>query len=82
MLIKDTVLWAENLFANANLGDQRRTKRLVKLSQQMAANIGSSIVRSSDSQASVEGAYRFIRNDKIIASSIATAGFNALLPAL
>lgn len=82
MLIKDTEQWAENLFANADLGDQRRTKRLVKLSEQMAANIGSSIVQSSDSQASVEGAYRFIRNDKIIASSIATAGFNALLSAL
>jgi hypothetical protein len=30
MLIKDTEEWANNLFHNAELGDERRTKRLIK----------------------------------------------------
>jgi hypothetical protein len=38
----------------------------------MASNSGSSIVKASGSQASIEGAYRFIRNDKIDANDIAS----------
>ncbi|WP_351125408.1 transposase DNA-binding-containing protein, partial [Shewanella sp. T24-MNA-CIBAN-0130] len=66
----------------AELGDVRRTKRLIKISHQMASNIGSYIVNASGSQASIEGAYRFLRNDKVDADNIATAGLNSLLPAL
>ncbi len=40
MLIKDTEEWANNLFGHAKLGDERRTKRLVKLSHLMASNTG------------------------------------------
>jgi hypothetical protein len=82
MLIKDTEKWANNLFGNAELGDKRRSKRLVKLSHLMASNTGSSIVKASGSQAAIEGAYRFIRNDKIEANDIAIAGFFSLLPEL
>lgn len=82
MLIKDTEEWANNLFANADLGDERRTKRLVKLSHLMASNTGSSIVKASGSQASIEGSYRFLRNDKIEAGDIADAAFTSLLPDL
>ena len=82
MLIKDTEEWASNLFSNAKLGDKRRTKRLVKLSHLMASNTGSSIVKAAGTQASVEGAYRFLRNDNIDANDIAIAGFSSLLPAL
>jgi len=46
MLIKDTKEWANHLFKGAELGDERRTKRLVKISHQMASNTGSSIVNS------------------------------------
>ncbi|HEB57025.1 MAG TPA: hypothetical protein ENI98_12135 [Gammaproteobacteria bacterium] len=37
MFIKDTKQWAKEIFGNADLGDNRRTERLVKLSAQMAA---------------------------------------------
>lgn len=70
------------MFKHAELGDERRTKRLVKISHQMASNTGSSIVKASGSQASIEGAYRFLRNDKVDADNIATAGLNSLLPAI
>ena len=82
MLIKNTEEWANHLFKNANLGDERRTKRLVKISHLMASNSGSSIVKASGSPASIEGAYRFLRNDKIKADDIACAGFSSLLPDL
>jgi len=51
MLIKNTEEWANNLFKNADLGDERRTKRLVKLNHLMASNTGSSIVKAIGSQA-------------------------------
>lgn len=82
MLIKDTEEWASNLFGHAKLGDQRRTKRLVKLSHLMASNTGSSIVKAAGTQASIKGAYRFLRNDNIDANDIANAGFSSLLPEL
>ncbi|MBE0457791.1 IS4/Tn5 family transposase DNA-binding protein [Pseudoalteromonas prydzensis] len=82
MLIKDTEEWANNLFEHAELGDERRTKRLIKISHQMASNSSCSIVKASSSQASIEGAYRFLRNDKIEANDIASAGFSSLLPEL
>jgi len=82
MLIKNTEEWANNLFGHAKLEDKRRTKRLVKLSHLMASNTGSSIVKASGTQAAIEGAYRFIRNDAIEADDIATAGFYSLLPEL
>jgi hypothetical protein len=82
MLVKNSEEWANNLFGNAELGDKRRTKRLVKLSHLMASNTGSSIVKASGTQAEIEGAYRFIRNDKIEADDIAIAGFSSLLPEL
>jgi len=80
MLIKDTEEWSNHLFKDAELGDERRTKRLVKISHQMVSNRGSSIVKPSGSQASIEGAYRFLRIDKVDADNIATADLNSLLP--
>jgi hypothetical protein len=67
--------WAEFIFGQADLGDPRRTTRLTQLTSDMAANAGHSIVKASDSPAAIEAAYRFIRNDKISAQSIAKSGF-------
>jgi hypothetical protein len=78
MLVKDPEQWANHLFSNANLGDERRTKRLVTLSHDMARNIGCSIVKASGFSASIEGAYRFLRNDKIKAYDIAQSAFISL----
>ncbi|WP_048660753.1 IS4/Tn5 family transposase DNA-binding protein, partial [Vibrio crassostreae] len=64
-------------FSDAELGDLRRTKRLVKLTASLANHIGQSIVQSLESAADIEAAYRFSRNDAIDAQAIAEAGFNA-----
>lgn len=69
--------WATDTFSDAELGDLRRTKRLVKLTASLANHIGQSIVQSLESAADIEAAYRFSRNDAIDAQAIAEAGFNA-----
>ena len=67
--------WAEFIFGQADLGDPRRTRRLTQLANDMADNTGHSIVKASDSPAAIEAVYRFIRNGKISAQSIAESGF-------
>ena len=75
MFNENPQVWAESIFGKADLNDPRRTKRLVKLAGDMAAQTGSSIVRASQNPASIEGAYRFIRNQAITPESIAESGF-------
>lgn len=75
MFLSDPLAWAQSLFQSAELGDFRRTQRLVQLSAQLAAHSGQSIVQSLQSDAEIEAAYRFIRNDKINPRAIAEAGY-------
>lgn len=75
MFTENAYVWAESLFGKADLNDPRRTKRLVKLAGDMAAQTGHSIVRASQDPARIEGAYRFIRNQAITPENIAVAGF-------
>ncbi|WP_405629600.1 IS4 family transposase [Pseudoalteromonas sp. Ld20] len=67
--------WAQMIFGQANLGDPRRTKRLVQLTSDMASNTSSSIVKACGSSDKIEGAYRFIRNENISPEDMANAGF-------
>jgi hypothetical protein len=76
-LIMDTAQWADKQFGHAELGDKRRTKRLVKITTDIANHAGKSLVKASKDDASIEGAYRFIRNDYVCADDIAKAGFVA-----
>jgi hypothetical protein len=76
-MIKSNNDWAEEQFGHAKLGDPRRTARLVKMASDLAQHPGKSVVKSSPSPASMEGAYRFIRNDNVSADDIAEAGFRA-----
>ena len=69
--------WASFTFSKCNLGDKRRTARLVKTLENIASNVGQSIVRSSPTDADVEGTYRLIRNDHVNADAIAEGGFQA-----
>lgn len=83
MLIKDTEQWAKVIFGKADLGDHRRTKRLVKLSTQMAAHTGASVGKAAGDTASIEGVFiGSIRNQTVKALDIAEAGFRSLLPRL
>ena len=77
MFLNDASVWAQATFQRAKLGDSRRTKRLVQLAGQLAAHTGQSIVQSLSSNAEIEAAYRFVRNDDVEPEAIAEAGFAA-----
>ncbi len=65
MFLTEAEPWAKDTFSRANLGDHRRTKRLVKFTSSLANHIGQSIVQSLKTPADIEAAYRFIRNENI-----------------
>lgn len=68
--------WAMEHFAHANLGDIRRTKRLVMIAEQVATLSGESIAKTCNGvDAQLEGAYRLIRNEHVIPCRIRDAGF-------
>lgn len=74
-MMHETNAWAQQQFGNADLGDPRRTARLVKLASAIANEPGKKMVNLAQSPADMEGAYRLIRNEKVLASAIADAGF-------
>ena len=75
--ISASAQWAHNLFQHASLGDSRRVKRLITLSATLAAHTVKSVPQANQSDAHIEAAYRFIRNDSISANAIAEVGFMA-----
>jgi len=56
----DREAWAVDQFGTAELGDVRRTHRLVKLAAQMAANSSGSIPQQTQSAADMKAAYRLL----------------------
>lgn len=76
MSIYNPAQWAVDHFQHANLGDPRRSSRLVHVSEQMATASGHSFARACNGEgAKLEGAYRLIRNDNVSPACIRTAGF-------
>lgn len=65
MSLSNTTNWAVNEFADADLGDLRRTQRLVQLAHTLAQNPGASLPEACGSPAMLKGAYRFFENDDI-----------------
>ena len=66
----ETQSWAEQEFAYADLGDQRRKKRLIKLAEQRGAQPNASISQSCEDSASTKAAYRFYENSTISSQAI------------
>ena len=77
MLTETSEQWAKEQFGHAELGDPRRTRRLVLLASSIAQSPGNAVSNLSLSPAEMEGAYRFIRNDQIEPEAIAEAGYQA-----
>ena len=75
---QDPSAWAREMFGHAELGDPRRTKRLVDVAERLAGATGQSVAQAcGDDAAAQEGAYRLLRNDHIQPEAIAEAGFLA-----
>ena len=74
--------WAELTFGCADLGDKRRTKRLVQIAAELSAHTGSSLAESCEGNlSSVLGSYRLIENEAVKPEAIAEAGFQATVSA-
>lgn len=75
---RDTEVWAEATFGGCDLGDARRTRRLVNVGGQLAAHAGQAPSRACRGDAAAnEGAYRLLRNEQVEPAAIAAGGFEA-----
>jgi hypothetical protein len=57
--------WIETEFGAAELGDARRTQRLLTLMGQVAARPGASLPEACGSRGQLKAAYRFLANEAI-----------------
>jgi len=75
---KDPRAWAQRTFGECELGDERRTRRLVILGSSLGAHVGSSpYTACRGDEAANEGAYRLLRNAAVEPEAIAEGGFLA-----
>ena len=64
-------------FADADLGDLRRTQRLIHLAHTLAQNPGATLPEACGSSAMLKAAYRFFDNDDIEPSDIVQSHIEA-----
>jgi hypothetical protein len=72
-------VWAEQEFGHAELGDVRRTKRLVLLAAEVAGKPAGMVTRACRSSASREGAFRLLESSNVHAQSVRQAVESATL---
>jgi hypothetical protein len=80
--ITDPRQWAEEVFGGCDLGDPRRTDRLVDYAARQALDPGGSTSRACrGDEAAREGAYRLLRNPRVEVSEIDDAAFDSVAAA-
>ncbi|MDQ6648242.1 MAG: IS4 family transposase [Pseudomonadota bacterium] len=79
MFPTDAKVWAQDIFGGCELGDARRTKRLIDMGERLARQAGASMAACcSGDPAAQLGSYRFLRNAAVSAKEIAEGGFTAV----
>jgi hypothetical protein len=73
----EETMWAVTEFADADLGDARRTKRLIHLATSLARQPAASLPEASDDPAMLKAAYRFFDTDAITPDAILTSHVQA-----
>lgn len=71
--MRDSRSWAEAEFGSAELGDGRRTRRLVELGAEVAARPSGTVMQACTSSASREGAFRLLENHAVHPDAIRAA---------
>jgi hypothetical protein len=70
-VLLDTEKWAQQQFGRCELGDLRRTERLVKFAAQVAADPDASTPGQTERWSDLKAAYRLIDNDGVTFDSVA-----------
>jgi len=75
-VLADAQAWAKEIFGQCDLGDARRTRRIVDIAGRLAAHSGSSLSEAcSGDKIAQLGAYRWVRSSKVEAQAIWDGGF-------
>ena len=69
--------WAQEQFGACELGDRRRTARLVRYAAQAAANPDSSTPRQTECWDECKAAYRLIENDRVSFAAVTAPHYQA-----
>jgi len=69
--------WAANEFREVDLGDKRRTKRLIRLAEQRSENPNGSIAASCGEKSATKAAYRLLDNEAVGAEAIQEGHYRA-----
>lgn len=73
--MKNARAWAESQFGNAELGDKRRTLRLVRMATRAAKAPGGRITGVFETPAERQAAYDFLEHESVRAAAVAEALF-------
>jgi hypothetical protein len=65
--------WAEEVFAHAELGDSRRTRRLVQLAVEAAKHPAGKVLEVCKTSATRQGAYDFLNNSSVAPEAVQQA---------
>ena len=69
--------WSKRMFGSCELGDARRTKRLVDVAARLSRQAGQSLAKCcEDDEAALQGSYRLMRNDAVQAQAIRESALN------
>ena len=68
----DTHTWAKVMFENCELGDQRRTKRLVNVAEKVAVNPSASFPDQLETWGDLKALYRLLDAEEVTFTDIAT----------
>jgi hypothetical protein len=73
----DAKEWAEQQFSDCELGDRRRTKRLIQVAQQVANNPSASFPEQMRSWSDLKAAYRLFDGDEVTLEAVAAPHWRA-----
>ena len=78
-MMSDEARWAQQLFGECDLGDRRRTRRLVDVGTRLARQVGASMAQCcAGESATLLGSYRLMRNDEVSPEAIREGGLGCV----
>ena len=78
-MVSDEATWSQELFGACDLGDRRRTRRLVDVGARLARQVGASLAHCCEGEsAALLGSYRLMRNEEVAPEAIRKGGFESV----